>query len=191
MTDLGGLLRVVGLSPPEVRYACRVGSHVYGTAHARSDEDFVIVRVGEHPRDLVLRPTINVTVQGEDLFAESLRRQNLFALECRFAPIEHRLVDAVWPWKLERAALIAEVTDRATADFEKAMRTWNESPDKARKRLFHALRVPLFGAQILRDGALTDFTVANAYLEEILTDPSTEPEPVWRPIWEGVMAGVV
>ena len=191
MIDWPTLLSVLRLDARELRYACRVGSQVYGTAQPGSDEDFVVVRLGDHPRDLIRQPEINVILQGETAFLASLAHQNLFALECLFVPPQHRLKDAHFPWKLDRRLLLAEISERSTSDFEKGIKTLAHEPLKARKRLFHALRVPTFAGQILREGRISDFSAANRYFEEIFTDPSEDPahhDALWRPIWLGLLA---
>jgi hypothetical protein len=149
-----------------LRLGARVGSRVYGTAGPTSDHDFVAVLARtDAPRDLLRAQGLNVTLLGADLFADSLARHSLFALEAYFAPPEHRLKEAKppFPFKLDRRALKEAVRERADADWAKAAKRYAEEPGPSRKRMFHALRTLAFGVQLAREGALRDFACANAY----------------------------
>jgi hypothetical protein len=191
LIDWPALRAIVGVADSDVRLACRVGSHVYGTARAGSDEDFVVVLRGSWARDLILGPRVNVTVQGEGAYAEALAAQSVFALEARFAPAEHLLrVGEMFGWKLDRRALVASVRERASADLAKGLRTLPHEPDRARKRLFHALRVPTFALQLAREERISDYTAANGWFEEIFTEPSDDPA-VHAARWEPALAGLL
>lgn len=189
MYTLDDVLKRVGTGQP-VKMVVRVGSHVYGTNGPDSDEDFVVVGVLATGRDLVLGKGINVTVFSEAAFKEALENQNIYALEALMAPAEHRLMPgAPYSWAKHTHRLVAEVSERSSSDFEKAIKTWNQDPMKARKRLWHSLRVPMFAQQLDKHSRITDFTVANDSFEDIMTDPCTDPSVV-RHKWKGVREGL-
>ena len=168
--DYPEILRHIRRPDGEIRYLCRAGSRVYGTAGPGSDEDFTVVLADQGARqDLLFRGGANFVVHGTGTFAQALSDQSVFALECLFAPPEHRLKDARPPfaWKLDRAKLIASASSRSESDFKKAARTFGDEPRAAKKKLFHALRVVMFARQIVASGRIADFTEAAPLWAEI------------------------
>lgn len=163
------LLRLLKRSDAEVLGACRCGSRVYGTAGPRSDEDFFVVLHEEKARpDLLFRGGANFVVHGLGSFREALADQSVFALECLFAPAEHRLkVGAMPAYTVDRARLAASAGARSASDFAKAERTFAEEPLAAKKKLFHSLRVPMFARQVASRGRIVDFTEARPLWVEI------------------------
>ncbi|WP_437965807.1 hypothetical protein WMF04_40220 [Sorangium sp. So ce260] len=171
--SLSTVLRVLGRADGEVHSIFRTGSRVYGTATATSDEDFVAVLARRDARqDLAFSPGINVVVHGLDTFRDALGEHSVFALECLFLPPEHRLKETRPPFalKLDRKKLAASASSRSASDFKKAGARFNEEPEASKKKLFHALRVPLFAVQIAETGALHDYGAANPYWHEIAAD---------------------
>lgn len=191
--DTTGLLRILGRSPAEVHAIFRCGSRVYGTATAASDEDFVAVLARRDAKqDLVFRDSVNVVVHGLDSFHEAIAGQSVFALECLFLPPEHRLVDPkpAFAFKLDRAKLAASATSRSTSDFKKAARQFEDEPLASKKKLFHALRVPMFALQIARSGRIIDYGQANHHWAAIRSDESLAWEDYRRsfgPVRDGLL----
>lgn len=162
------LLALLRRPAGELRGLVRVGSRVYGTAGPGSDEDFcAVARDPDAGRDVLFGPGRNVVVQGARAFEASLREQSVFALECLYAPAEHRLVEFSPPFCHRPAprALVAAASAQAASDFDQALRRYEDRPGPAKKKLFHALRVLAFAAQAARHGRIVDFR---------------EAEPLWR-----------
>jgi hypothetical protein len=162
--DTTALLHLLGRPAAEVHALFRCGSRVYGTATATSDEDFVAVLARRDAKqDLVFGDDVNVVVHGLDSFREAVAGQSVFALECLFLAAEHRLLDPkpAFVFKLDRAKLAASATARSTSDFKKAAKQFEDEPVASKKKLFHALRIPMFALQIARSGRITDYGQAN------------------------------
>lgn len=165
---IAGALRA---DPTVIRAAWRLGSRVYGTAGHGSDHDYVVVHADpKRPKDLVFGEGVNVILHGTRSFQEALDDQTMVALEAFFAPPEHTLRplprgDA--SYRLDPVLLRAKASERSTSDYKKAARTHDDEPGPARKKLFHALRVPTFAAQILRHGRLVDLTAASPLWPQI------------------------
>jgi hypothetical protein len=143
---------------------------VYGTANARSDEDFVAVLA--HPsarRDLVLCKAHDVIVHTRESFAEAVDRHSVLALECLFAPPQHRLKETRPrpPFTLDRRKLAESAMGRSRSDFEKAARRFADEPVPSKKKLFHALRVPMFALQLAREGRIVNFGEASSLWQQI------------------------
>lgn len=169
MTDYAALLRLLGRPDADVHSAYRTGSRVYGTAHADSDEDFLVVLNGEGRPDLVFRPRVNIVVQSLAQHQQALVAQSVFALEAWFAPDPLKRGPATWTPDTKRLAHAA--SEKSASDFNKAARLFNQDRHAAKKRLFHALRVPLFARQIARTGRLHDYAAARPLWEELLSHP--------------------
>jgi hypothetical protein len=194
MTDYPTLLRILAMEgvhvdDSQVQLAVRVGSHVYGTATAESDEDFAVVLTKGH-RDLVRRTGVNVVVHTSETFQAALGEQNIFALEMVFAPLQHRLkMDHKFYWWLDGPKVRASAIEKSVSDYNKAVKG-PSMDDKAKKRLWHSLRVPVFAVQVQRAGAIVDFTAANSFYEDIMTDPRTAAShyaQVWGPVRDRIL----
>lgn len=196
MTDYTQLLRALRLSDGDVVAATRIGSHVYGTATPTSDEDFAVVlaRDGERARDLVFAaPGVDVVTWGRDAFADALRAQSLLALECLFAPAPHVFKTPRFTYALDRKQLARAVAERSDADWAKGLRRLADEPAPSRKRLFHALRAPMFARQIIDTRAISDFTAANAHLTTIASGPDDDPawyEAHLGPVRDALLRGL-
>jgi hypothetical protein len=152
----------------------RVGSRVYGTAGPTSDEDFAAVLARPDQRqDLAFGDQINVVIHGISTFQRAVDDQSIFALECIFAPTAHVIKAPVPPFRytLDRKKLAASATERSTSDWQKAKKRFAEEPEASKKKLFHALRVPIFALQLAKTGKLSDYTAANIYFSDIQRGP--------------------
>ncbi len=190
MVDYAGVLAVLRRTDGEVAAVFRTGSRVYGTASETSDEDFVAVLARRDARqDLAFGPGVNVVVHGLDTFRDAIADQSVFALECLFLPPDHRLKEARPPFAfaLDRKKLAASAGGRSAADFAKAGKRFAEEPAASKKKLFHALRVPMFALQIARAGRIVDYGEANGLWREI----SAATDEAWEPYLEayGPLAG--
>jgi hypothetical protein len=181
--DTTGLLRLLGRPASEVHALFRCGSRVYGTATATSDEDFVAILARRDARqDLVFGDDVNIVVHGLDSFRDAVAEQSVFALECLFLAPEHRLVDPrpAFPFTLDRAKLAASAGARSSSDFKKAAKQFEDEPLASKKKLFHALRVPMFALQIMRSARITDYGQANHHWAAIRDHESTDWDELAR-----------
>lgn len=180
--DSADVLRILRRPEGEVAAIFRSGSRVYGTATPTSDEDFVAVLARPARQDLAFAPGVNIIVHGLDTFRDAIADHSVFALECLFLPPEHRLKDPRPPFafKLDRAKLAASAGGRSAADFAKAGKRFADEPGPSKKKLFHALRVPMFALQVARSGRITDYGEANGLWREI----AGRGEDTWEPYLE-------
>jgi len=168
--SLNTLLKTLKRPATELRGAFRVGSRVYGNARPDSDEDFLAVLADKKARkELAFGDNVNVIVHGPDDFQKALEEHSMLALECHFAPREHRIVEPRPPFSLtlDRRRLEASVRERSTSDFEKGRKRFEDEPGPSRKKIFHALRVLIFARQIAQRGKIVDFGEANPCLVEL------------------------
>lgn len=181
--DYADVLRHVRRTDAQIAFACRCGSRVYGTAGPDSDEDFLVVLADARAKqDLLFRGGANFVIHGLESFREALAGQSVFALEGLFAPAAHRLKElrAPLPYKVDRARLSASASARSASDFGKAAKAFTDEPRAAKKKLFHALRVPMFARQIVTRGRIVDFREASPLWAEIAGRADTEWEAYAR-----------
>jgi hypothetical protein len=178
--DRAAVLRVLGRADGEVAALFRTGSRVYGTASPASDEDFVAVLARRDARqDIAFGSGWNVVVHGLATFRDAIADHSVFALECLFVAPEHRLKDPRPPFAftLDRKRLGASAAGRSASDFAKAGKRFAEEPAASKKKLFHALRVPMFALQIARTGRIADYGEANGLWREIAARVDEDWEP--------------
>lgn len=164
------ILRILQCSDEEVCALFRCGSHVYGTASAISDEDFVLVWLAERKQDLLFRPKLNFVVYGSTAFQKAVDSNSIFALECFFTPPKHRLKEPSRSFHFRRNLqhLVDNAIEKSTSDFTKAARIFADDPNTAIKKIFHSIRVPKFAIQIARNGCITDFHEAIPVWEDLI-----------------------
>ena len=81
------LLAILRQPVNAVRFACRVGSRVYGTAGPGSDHDYLVVLINPgQKQDLLFGKEVNVVVRGVRTFQAALEDGGVFAFEAVFAP---------------------------------------------------------------------------------------------------------
>jgi len=112
---------------------------------------------------------VNIVLKGLGRYREALAEQSVFALEAYFAPEEHRLKEGrpKLPYVVDGAKLAASATGRSEADWSKAAKIFADEPAAAKKKAFHALRVPMFAQQIATAGRIHDFSAAASLWAEI------------------------
>ena len=180
--DVNQLARVLKCAPADIEAAWVVGSRVYGCAGSRSDWDVVVVKRGVARQDLVFRPGLNVIVHGRDSFLESMKQHSMLALECWYSP------DVLVPFLIrytfrpDAGRLRTRALETAAADWAKGVKLWAEDPEKARKKLYHAIRVLMFARQLSEQGRIVDFSEANGVWEAARDseDAILELTPRWE-----------
>lgn len=170
--DYAAILKHLKRADAEVHSVFRCGSRVYGTAGPASDEDFVVVLADrDAKKDLLFRGGANFVIHGVETFKAAIAEQSVFALECLFLPPEHKLKEktkGAFAYKVDRKRLAESAIARSDADFTKAARTLEDEPAAAKKKLFHALRVPMFALQIAERGRIVDYGEANHHYRAIM-----------------------
>jgi hypothetical protein len=164
------ILQTIQCSDREVRFAVRCGSRVYGTHGAHSDEDFFVVLADRKAKqDLAWGDRINVIVHGADAFERAILEQSVFALECLFAPPDHRLKESSPPFvmKADKRRLFGSAKSRSDSDYAKARKGYEDEPHTSLKKVFHSLRVLSFAKQVAEHDRISDYSAANHWWPEL------------------------
>ena len=170
--DYAKVLHTLRREDAEVRFCVRCGSHVYGTASAGSDQDFLLVLSEPKARqDLLWGQNLNVVVHGSESYEKALQEQSVFAFEALFVPVEHRLKEQrpVFSHRIEPRRLFESAKSRSDADWSKAEKRFDEEPEASKKRVVHSLRVLAFANQLAQLGKITDFQIAVPWWHQVQT----------------------
>lgn len=179
----------------EIPYANKVyavypyGSRVYGNFRPDSDWDYLLILPGIVPTEQIIKKRLSFTIQSKDKFQEALNNHEMWALECYFLPdnkIEKKPLKQ-WDFKLNIAQLKQTIGDKIADCFLKAEKKINiDNLLIGKKNLFHALRIALFGLQIIKYGKIIDYSEANIFWKAIYNLESRkweDYEKVFGPIY--------
>lgn len=155
------------------------GSRVYGTAKADSDHDYNAVildkrniETGEEYR----HGDTNVHMYTKNDWQHQLNEHKIHTLEAYYLP--DGICRNHFNFDLDLPRLRATLSEKASHSFVKAKKKIEKERDFyiGWKSLFHSLRILTFGAQIAEMGRITDYSAANHFWTEILTEPHYEWE---------------
>lgn len=180
--DLKTLLARLRLDPAHILNVYQFGSRVYGTSTEQSDWDFLIVTdLEEELEEHLSQGDVNAALYDRTTFARLLDANQVWALESQYLP-----PSAVWKedldlrgaFRIDPALLRESTCTEAGFAWNKARRVMEKEGDlyRGKKNIFHALRFLLYGAQLARDGRISDYAAANNYLAELRARSETD----WR-----------
>jgi predicted nucleotidyltransferase len=154
------------------------GSRVYGTANLDSDYDFIIVTKSAFLKNGAFKQnaisSVDRKIQGvlysRSGFIDAINNYEIGALECLF--LDPSLV--ILPSKFfkiqkwEEKQLVQKIIEKASASWHIAsMQSKDDYKESAKKGIFHALRILMFGIQLKEHKRIVNFSEANELKEEI------------------------
>lgn len=163
------------------------GSQVYGTANVDSDHDYIIVMKsafldsGSFKDNAISNEdkSIQGVLYSRGGFQDAINNYEIGALECIFLP-EDKVIQKRWKFglnKLVRKDMAKNVIKKASNNLHIAKHQYaDEDFDRAKKGLFHALRILDFGIQISEQGRIYDFSHANDMKKIIDQDDNFNPK---------------
>lgn len=145
------------------------GSRVYGSHVINSDFDYITVVESDNDNLYysVDSPCMNVTVYSENMFIKKIKEHRIDVLECIFQfeddpYLKYFELDSD---KLRRA--VSAVSSNSFVKCKKKLAQGDVHVGK--KSLFHSLRIIGFGMQIAEYGKITDYSIYNGYLKDIMS----------------------
>lgn len=148
------------------------GSRVYGTASEYSDHDYVLVAKnsildsGSFKNNAVSNKdyTIQGTLYSRGGFTDAINNYDMPAMEClSLAP--EQIVLKKWPFKIQRwntNEMVKKVIEKASASRHIAdQQAKSGSEDRAKRGMYHALRILMFGNQLKEHQRIVNFTESN------------------------------
>lgn len=149
------------------------GSQVYGTANSESDSDFIIVMKSGMLGDGSFRLSSPLTsddrsVQGvvysRGGFINAINDYDIAALECLSLDDED-VIKKDWNFKVtnwNEKVMVKKIISKASASRHVAdQQAKSGYGDRAKKGMFHALRILHFGLQLKEHGKIVDFGACN------------------------------
>lgn len=183
-TELCGGSKIVGIY--------LFGSHFYGTASKHSDKDIYVVVDGIPPMDSL---SINVKINNDGIISFFFNKTNIVcgnydfnfysiqefkkllmvndieAIECFQNPL---ISCDDFSFLLNKVNLRCSLSKKADGSFAKAKTLWNSDGVRARKSLWHSMRIFVYGCQIAQNGKIIDWDPSIQNKKIIEWDPSIQ-----------------
>ena len=147
------------------------GSRVYGTSGYDSDWDFIMIANNAVSNQEIRSGDFNIHVIVPDEFEKMLKAHHPGAIECFFAPQEFRLLETIkFDFKISISSLRHSFSHVSSNSWVKCKKKLEQGDYYIGvKSLFHSLRIPMFGIQIVKDGFISDFSCANKIYDIIFS----------------------
>lgn len=166
------ILRELGVEE-EVLAIFPYGSKVYGCDTSKSDEDYIIVtknaflKSGGFKQNAISNAdyTIQGTLYSRTGFIDAINNYDIIALECLFLD-DKQVIKKKWPFKIQKwdeKEMVKKIIQKASASWHIADKQAKGGfKDRAKKGIYHALRILKFGLQLKEDQKITDYGACNA-----------------------------
>lgn len=168
------IIRTSGIHPSRVFNVYIFGSRVYGTSSNDSDWDIIMVANNSVESTEIRRGLYNIHVYTPDKFKADLDWHRINNLECIYAPDWAKLKETIKydNFKIEPIKLRHAISHISSNSWVKCKKKLNVAGDyyTGIKSLFHSIRIPMFGAQIMQHGKITDFSCANFIWNKLKKD---------------------
>ena len=155
----------------------RYGSRIYGTADQNSDHDYIIVTKGAMLKSGAFKQNAisssNRNIQGilysRSGFTDAINNYDISALECLSLHPGDVLMKT-WPFKSQKwdnKVMIKKIITKISASWHTAdMQARDGFKDRAKKGIFHALRILHFALQLKENQRIDDFSCVNYIWED-------------------------
>lgn len=199
------IISASGFHPSRVFCIYVFGSRVYSTFGANSDWDIIMVAnnsVESTELSGLKRGLYNIHVYTPKKFQEDLDWHRINNLECIFAPDWAKLKEDIkWEFKLDLSKIRHSISHISSNSLVKAKKKLQQNDyNIGIKSLFHSIRIPMFGLQIVNFGKIVDFQEAN-YVWDDLTNKNLpqymrnktewtwdELDKKWRPTLNSILS---
>jgi len=191
LSELGIEGEVIGIFP--------YGSRVYGTADEKSDYDYIIVMKnamldsGAFKNNAITSKDwkIQGVVYSRGGFIDAINNYEIGALEClSLAPDD--VILKKWPFKIgswDEKQMVKKIIQKASASRHIAdQQAKSGYADRAKKGMFHALRILEFGLQLKKHQKIVDFGACNElYFKFKAIDPDDFDTRDYYPIFDELL----
>ena len=175
--DLETILRELKISE-DVLAVYPYGSRVYGLANDNSDYDYIVVTKSAFlPSGAFKQNAISSNdkrIQGvlysRSGFIDAINNYEIGVLEC-LSLDPTNIIISKWPFKVQKwdeKEMVKKIIQKASASWHIASeQSRNDQKHLAKKGVFHALRILMFGIQLKEHQKIVDFSVSNELKHEI------------------------
>lgn len=168
------IIRNSGIHPSRVFNVYIFGSRVYGTSSNDSDWDIIMVANNSVESTEIRRGLYNIHVYTPDKFKADLDWHRINNLECIYAPDWAKLKETIKydNFKIEPIKLRHAISHISSNSWVKCKKKLNVTDDyyTGIKSLFHSIRIPMFGSQIMQHEKIIDFSCANFIWNKLKKD---------------------
>jgi len=196
----GQLVQALQLKHADILNVYPFGSRVYETSSYNSDYDFIIVGntyltklLGtklKNDEALLLSGScadkhFHALVHDTQSFTRNLKQHSLHTLECYFLPGEQALLKtAMFNFDIDKKMLRNRIMQKAVCDWEKSKKRFADGKvERAKKSLFHSLRVLDFGIQIAEGKKINNYTSCSLLWKDIklnISENGTDYEDLFK-----------
>jgi predicted nucleotidyltransferase len=154
------------------------GSRVYGLAKDDSDYDYIVVTKssflpsGAFKQNAISSSDKNIqgVLYSRSGFIDAINNYEIAALEC-LSLDPANIIILKWPFKIQKwdeKEMVKKIIQKASASWHIASeQSRNNQKHLAKKGVFHALRILMFGKQLKEHKKIVDFSVSNELKHEI------------------------
>lgn len=174
--NIGLILKSLNIDEP-VLNIYRYGSRVYGTADQNSDHDYIIVTRGAMLKSGAFKQNAisseNRNIQGilysRSGFTDAINNYDISALECLSLHSDDVLMNT-WSFGIQRwdnKVMFKKIISKVSASWHTAdMQARDGFKGRAKKGIFHALRILYFALQLKKNQRIDDFVCVNWIWED-------------------------
>lgn len=157
------------LHPSRVSSIFIFGSRVYGNYDYQSDWDFRVIAKTSITNQEIKSGDFNIHIMTPDHFQKLLSDHHPGILECFLSPERFKIMNEdKFKFNLSIPKLRHSFSHTSSNSWVKSRKKIEQGEyNIGVKSLFHSLRIPLFGEQIVRNGTISDFSSANFIWDEI------------------------
>lgn len=177
LVQIKDILVASKLHPSKIKCVYTFGSRVYSTHNDNSDWDFVVVANTPDTNKEIKFSNLNLHIMTSAHFLQHLKEHHSFAIECFYSPNEYRLLELIkFNWSPNKKSLIHSFTHISNCSWDSFQKKFTEDHYKSIKDVFHSIRVPLFGLQIINSGKIENFSESNYILQKLINNSYTKLE---------------
>jgi predicted nucleotidyltransferase len=179
--DLSLIIKKLGIDTDDIVNVDLYGSRVYGTYTEDSDYDLLIILKDDtlHTVEQITIDNCDITIILLNQIKTELLNNSIQRIELLWNPTSCKLINNIELldiFTLDLNMLRTSIATISTKCFAYAKILWKKEHNikKSKKNIFHSIRYVCFGIQIIKYGAIVDYTEANHYLTELLNDNSDD-----------------
>eukprot|EP01080_Neovahlkampfia_damariscottae_P004881 gene4881-8475_t len=190
MLNSSEISKVLKIEEEDILAIYTYGSHVYGTNTKQSDWDYCVVVKDKIkvPSSTIEFKSIDFNLHNESKFKKDIQDHFMPVIENIFttSKLKYEKIEYSKYFELDKAQLRIGVSSISSKCFHYAKILWNKENDlhKSKKNVFHSIRYLMEGIQILKEGKIIDYTVANDVFYDLMNtefEDFSEIKKKWMP----------
>lgn len=164
--DINRIVNLTNLNPKKIRNIYFIGSRIYQTNNIDSDYDFIVVADTPFNEQIFNDELYQIKVINISKYNRDLYNCEFPVIESRFLPDYAKLkedITSIPEINLQRLYDSVERKIEYHNNLIKSLFKRKNNYYTINKLIFHNFRIILFATEIAKNGAITDFTIANNY----------------------------